>query len=311
MQLTPAQQETLDIVRGDPTRRPTVAPGLRNELQSALDEATADIDIRLVITKNKLNKVHQCEGHYMAIDNFSWRPANARGTIAHKAIELSVGGVKQVHPTALVDMAIRRLCEDPISESLAEYLRKADDAERAELRSAATDLVIGFLEMFPPLQPHWIPHSEASTKAFTGPKKNIDVRGKIDLKLGALTAHKANTVIVDMKTGSPSFTDLDDLRLYALLETLRTGVPPFQWANVYVAAGRTEAEQLSEAILWTTMRRLIDGIVKIARLERATARPVLTPGMGCRFCPERETCSAAASELRDQDDFALLSHVPT
>ena len=292
MQLTPVQQETLDLLRGDANQRPVVDAGLRTALQAELDLATENIEGRLTIDKYRLNKVHQCEGLYSAIDVFEWRPATARGVIAHKAIELSVGGVKRTTPHKLVDMACERICESPENPSLADYLRQIDDGERAELRSEASNLIIGFMEMFPPLQPHWIPHAEATTAAITG-RKRIVCRGKIDLKLGQLDGARSNTVIIDMKTGNPAFSHLDDLRFYGLLETLRTGMPPFQWANVYLSSGKIEIERCSEAILWTSLRRLIDGIHKIARLELDNKEPHLTPGVGCRFCPAQPTCEQA------------------
>jgi hypothetical protein len=292
MTLTPVQQETLDILRGDPAERPSFDRGLKSALQNEFDAAVREIDGRLSIDKHRLSKVHQCEGRYTAVDLFEWRPVSARGTIAHKAIELSIQGVKPLTPHALIDESISRICESPDTQSLAGYLRSVGDGERAEIRSEASNYLIEFLEMFPPMQAHWIPHAEATTAAFSADKR-IVCRGKIDLKLGQLDGGRSNTVIIDIKTGSPSFTDLDDLRFYALLETLRTGVPPFQWANAYVAAGRLEVERCTEATLWASMRRLIDGILKVARLEHARQEPRLTPGLGCRFCPSKPACTEA------------------
>jgi hypothetical protein len=290
MQLTPVQQETLETLRGDPSDRPTFDRSLKTALQAELDLATEGIDGRLTIDKHRLTKVHQCEGRYVAVDLFEWSPAAARGTIAHKAIELSVLGTNPMTPDALIRAVFDRIVSTPDNESLANYLREIGDAERAELRSESMNLLIGFLEMFPPLNPAWNPHTEATTAAITGGKQ-IVIRGKIDLKLGRPSGTQASTVIVDMKTGNPSFSDLDDLRFYALLETLRTGVPPFQWANAYISAGRLEVERVTEAHLWTALRRLIDGIHKVARLELHEHVPLLTPGMGCRFCPARDDCN--------------------
>lgn len=292
MQLTPVQQETLDILRGDPESRPKVDRSLKAALQAELDLATENIHGRLTIDKHRLTKAHQCEGRYMAVDMFEWNPSNARGTIAHKAIELASLGTTPMTPDQLIREVFDRVTTSPDNASLAEYIREIGDAERAELRGEAMNILINFLEMFPPLKPAWNPHTEASTSAITA-NKQIVIRGKIDLKLGVLQGDRANTMIVDTKTGNPSFSDLDDLRFYALLETLRTGVPPFQWANAYVSAGRLEVERYSEAILWTSLRRLIDGIQKIARLELDHKEPVLTPGMGCRFCPAKDDCEAA------------------
>jgi hypothetical protein len=305
--LNPAQTETLNVLRGDPGARPTITPALRTDLQAFIDAELAEVDGPLTISKWMLSNVHDCEGRYLAKDEFSWKPSNARGTVVHKALELSTGGRNSVPPMTLVDHAMRRLCEAPDTQSLAEYLRTIDDGERAELRVAATDLVMKFFEMFPPLRDAWHPNAEASTAAFAGHRRII-FRGKIDLRLGTLHHERASTLILDFKTGNPSFADREDLRFYALLETLRTGVPPFRWANLYLSAGRTEHEDFSEGALHAAARRLVDGTRKIAALH-AGAQPSLSPGPTCTFCPARHDCEAATaiSSTIDPDDMDALA----
>jgi len=295
--LNPAQQDVLAQLRGTPDERPAVRPELRRELQAEIEQGLRHVEGPMTVDKWMLNQVHQCEGRYLAVDDFHWSPSNAKGTIMHKAAELSAGGTKAVTPTKLVELAIERICENPDTRSLAEYIRNIDDGEQAELRVAATDLVIKFREMFPPLQDNWHVNAEATTAAYVGHRRVV-FRGKIDLKLGAMNAERSSTLLIDIKTGNPSFTDMDDLRFYALLETLRTGVPPFRWANVYVSAGRAESEDVSEAVLRTATRRLIDGVIKLDELRDREAR--LTPGNPCRFCPARKVCEE--SVVRDPSE---------
>lgn len=292
--LNPAQAETLRVLRGDPDARPAVRPALRRELQAELEAGLAEVEGPLTVTKWMLSQVHDCEGRLLAKDEFHWRTANARGTVVHKALELSTGGTMDVPPARLVELAMERICESPDSRSLAEYLRAADPGERAELRVAAVDLVVKFLEMFPPLRESWRPNAEASTAAFVG-QRRIVFRGKIDLRLGTPQHDRASTLLIDFKTGNPSFSDREDLRFYALLETLRTGVPPFRWANVYLSAGRTDHEDLTEGALASAARRAIDGTRKIAELR--DGRPAkLSPGASCTFCPAKDSCEAAQDE---------------
>lgn len=295
--LAPAQTDTLDMLRVEPDKRPIVRRELRKELQEVLELELRDIEGPISIDKTPLSQVHQCEGRYLAVDMFEWRPANARGTVAHKAIELSVGGTRRITPTELVNAAMDRICEGPETQSLAGYLRSIDDAERAELRVSATDVVVKFSEMFPPLKDAWIPNAEATTAAFAGFRRVV-FRGKIDLKLGDVRGDRSNTIIIDLKTGNPSFTDLDDLRFYALLETLRTGVPPFKWANAYLSAGRIESEDFDEDRIWAALRRAVDGARKISELQQGR-KPKLTPGAACRFCPARLDCTEAQVQTTD------------
>jgi hypothetical protein len=295
--LNPTQADVLGQLRGNVEDRPSVRPDLKKELQSELELGLRAIEGPLTISKGMLAQVHACEGRYLAVDEFDWSPANAKGTIVHKAIELSVDGTKALPPQALVTKAMDWICESPTSQSLAEYVRRIGEAERAELRNNSTDLVIKFLEMFPPLKPHWHPNAEATTAAYVG-NKRVVFQGKIDLKLGVLQADRSSTLIIDIKTGNPAFTDLDDLRFYALLETLRTGVPPYRWANAYVSAGRADSEDASEAILYTALKRTIEGARKIGELNMGRT-PKLTPGSACKFCPAREDCPESKVESND------------
>lgn len=291
--LNPAQETVLAQLRGDPNDRPKVDPTLRRDIQDQLEQALKAVEGPLTIDKHMLNKVHACEGNYMADDDFEWSPANAKGIIVHKAVELMINGTKQLTPDQLVSKAIDWICESRETQSLADYIRGTSDAERAELRNNASDLVIKFMEMFPPLKGSWHPNAEATTAAFVG-NKRVVFRGKIDLKLGALQADRSSTLLIDMKTGNPTYHDLDDLRFYALLETLRTGVPPYRTANAYLAAGRAEHEDVTEDVLWSAAKRTAEGTIKIAELHYGRT-PVLTPGSACRFCPANTTCPEAQS----------------
>ena len=66
--------------------------------------------------------------------------------------------------------------------------------------------------------------------------ERIVLRGKYDLALGRAQGTEARVLIVDFKTGDRHGSHLDDLRYYALLETIRNGVPPFRVATYYLDA---------------------------------------------------------------------------
>lgn len=276
-------------LRGNPDDRPTFRSDLREDLRAALEEGLRSVVGPLTITKSDINKVMECEGKYVAVEEFDWNVANARGTLAHKAIELHIGGLDR-SPGELVKAAIGRHIAE--GTSLARYLKDLSAEEQAELTVAATDYVIKYREMFPVFHDAWWPNAEASTATIIGKSKRVLLRGKIDLKLGTATGERSNTILIDWKTGHPSFTDFADLRFYALLETLRTGVPPFRLANTYLNAGQISYETVSEETLWTTVDRVIEATLKIAALNE-DEEPKLNPGNACRFCPAMLTCSEA------------------
>ena len=92
--------------------------------------------------------------------------------------------------------------------------------ERAELRSDSLDAFTKFVECFPPLKPKWRPVTESRLRAELCDGRLI-LAGKSDLTLGAADGLRAGKVIIDFKTGGFAPVHLDDLRFYALIETLR------------------------------------------------------------------------------------------
>src|SRR5690606_30617843 len=149
-----------------------------------------------------------------------WSVAAARGKVAHKAIELSINWRREITPWSLVDEALARL--ELGDDDFARWLQGIGEAERAELRGEANDRVVKFLECWPPLRKGWRPATEASVRQDVAGERVV-LRGKVDLTLGAPDGLVAGKVLIDLKTGGTRPAHLDDLRFYALVETLRLG----------------------------------------------------------------------------------------
>ena len=66
-------------------------------------------------------------------------------------------------------------------------------------------------------------------------------------------------MIIDLKSGGASTQHRDDLRFYALLETIRIGVPPRLVASYYLDQGLAHAESVTEGMLDATLARTVDG----------------------------------------------------
>lgn len=285
----------LEVLRGDPSARPEFPSDLRDLLWEELAHEIGEVDEEIFVNKHKLSEILTCEKKFTTESDFAWNPNNARGTISHLAIELSSHNQAPMTPIALVEQAMERACERPDTKSIAEYLREITDAERADLRSQAVDRVVKFVETFPRIPQSWLPHAEATTAAtFDG----VILRGKIDYKIGAPDGLRAGSVIVDFKTGTPWRAHLDDLRFYALLETLRLGVPPFRWVNVYLDSASTQKENASVDVLRATVKRVGEGVRRMAELNMGR-KPEVTPGTGCRFCPALATCEAGRTYIAE------------
>jgi RecB family exonuclease len=278
-----------------------LAPRLRATLEAGLADVAARVDGELVVTKGALAQLHQCERHYMAEleAGFSWSPLAARGTVAHKALELSMGLGDERAPGELVDLAIERLARD--ERSVSEFLNGATPVEQAELRVAATDMVAKFADEFPPLKKEWRPRVESSLAAeLCGGR--ILLRGKVDLALGKAAGTTARVLVVDFKTGRPVPVHVEDLRFYALLETLRVGVPPFRVASWYLDSGTCHVEDVNEDVLEAAARRVVDAVCTLVELRVDKRAPTWRPCPACAYCPARAGCDGAAAwdEMRGE-----------
>lgn len=306
--LNPAQRQVLDEL--GTTDRPIFRSELRAELVQYLEESLGsvltDLPEPIFLSKHHLGLLHGCQARYVAEQNrpFAWSVASARGAVAHKAIELMVTYRQQPTPLDLVERALDRI-EDS-EQSLGDFLRQLDEGERAELAGRANDFVTTFMETFPPLERQWKPVTEYSIRALLCDDQ-LTLRGKADLSLGYIRqGREAGKVLIDLKTGQPFHAHLEDLRFYALLETLKMGVPPRLLVNYYLDAGSPRSELVTEDLLWSAARRLVDGISIVAELAPPNGRePTRTVGANCRWCPINDECEEGSRHLArsEEDDW--------
>ena len=305
MDLTPAQQDVLTLLRDGDGTRPEVGPELRDELRRRLETALGPVAAGLTkpvfMAKAALGRVLACEAHQLAVAAapFEWSITSARGTVAHKAIQLPVGRSDRPPPLRLVDDAIERLADDP-NASIADFLLGLSEAERTELRSDVNNLVAGFLELWPPLQVAWQPQTESPRRAELCGGMVI-LSGRVDLTLGSPRGLQAGRIVVDLKTGAHHAVHTDDLRFYALLDTLRCGVPPFRLVGYYLDAGSLACEDVTEDVLEAAVRRTVDATRKIVELELGLRSAAITPNPACRWCPAKDDCEGAAAWEHAED----------
>ena len=305
--LNPAQQEVIEHLGAPSKDRPSFGTDLKQHLRRALDAAVAHYieeipkDESIFLSKHRLAQIHGCEKKFLAEENedFEWQVATARGTIVHKAIELSVNWRKEIEPSVIVDEAVARFEED--SNSLGYWLRGCSEIERAELRSVSVDTFTKFLECWPTLKPSWRPVAESRVRADLCNDRLI-LAGKVDLTLGAAEGQKAGKVIVDFKTGGFNTTHHEDLGYYALVETLRIGIPPRLVASYYLDQAHFVPEKVTEDLLDSTVRRVAQGVERIVEITYMGKTPELKPGLPCRWCPALDNCDTGKRHLNEVDD---------
>lgn len=307
VELNPAQQEVVALLGASRAERPVFEPALRTELKAAVEEGLAPlleranrIDHTIWVSKHSLGQVMGCERKYLADEEaqFEWSVPLARGSVSHKAIELSVHWRRETEPLRLVDEALGRLTES--DDNLGDWLQGIGEAERAELRAESNDRVVKFLECFPPLKSGWRPVTESRLRYDV--HDQFVFSGKVDLTLGHAEGTRAGKVLIDLKTGGFSPQHLEDLRFYALIETIRLGTPPRRTATYYLDQGSFMPEDVTEAVLMAAAARLIDGTTRIVEVLGAEREPNLVAGPACRWCPVLHDCETGRRHLEVDDE---------
>jgi hypothetical protein len=271
-----------------------LARDLKDSLESELGPLVADRQPEdpLILSKRTIAQLHDCEGLYVAEreTGFQWSAAAAKGTVAHKAVELSVTLRDRPAPLDLVEMAIDRLIEGD-DWGISSWLLDAPAAEVAELRGSASDWVTKFQDSFPTLKRVWRPRLESPLRVELCGRRVL-LRGKVDLALGQAQGCQARVLVVDFKSGRPLPVHAEDLRFYALLETIRVGVPPFRLATFSLESGTWVAEDVDLPLLESALRRTVAAAGKLIELESGRD-PNLRAGASCRWCPAADECPAA------------------
>lgn len=306
----PAQQEVVSLLGAPKGQRPSFDAGLRDDLRDLLEERLEPLvttissdrfdDDILYLSKYMLAQALGCERKFMAelAEPFQWSIPTARGTVAHKAIELSVHWRGEASPLELVDEALARL--QNADKSIADYLQRGDETERAELRAEVGSTITQFLECFPALQAKWRPTTDSPIRAELHDGL-IVLSGKPDLTLGQPEGTVAGKVIIDFKTGKFSPSHREDLRFYALLEALRI-LPPRLLATYYLDQGRSHPEEVTRDLLLAAAERVIDGAHRYVEVTTGARPPGVTPGPACRWCPVQLDCDEGSEYLESAAD---------
>ena len=300
--LTPVQQRTMDALRRtDPPLvfAPEIVADLRHDADAALADLGARLgDTELYVTKHAIAGVLDCEAHHLAPDPFTWTPARARGQVSHKAIQLLLNWRGEPTPADLVDEALARLADEPTK--LGDYVAGLGPGGEADLRGQAVERVTKFLECFPPLDRRWHPMTEASAQfPLEGP---IVLRARVDLIIGRPVERESRKVIIDLKSGRIMPRHREDLRFYALVETLCRDVPPRKLATFSLDSGTAVVEEVTAGHLRSALRRTLDAIERMVELRVEGREPRRTPGVSCRWCPLLDDCEPGQASRSGSTD---------
>jgi hypothetical protein len=249
-------------LRGDLGRRPlvdaTLAGGLRAWLEDGVAETvgpTHDRSRPFIVDKRTLND--------------PWGGPELRGG---RSIPLARGALidvlfRQLVTTGRVDApmedGIAGLRVDGRQGDLLAFIEHLSEADRALLSEEVTHQARVLADRWPTLANGWLPRTqERITIPLAGGA--VVLSGVIDLVVGTPSSGRASTGLIEVKSGRRSPEHRADVHYYALLETLRSGAPPFRVATYYTATGEIDAEEVTEELLIASVQRTIDCLAGIA-----------------------------------------------
>jgi PD-(D/E)XK nuclease superfamily protein len=303
VELTEPQRRTFEQLIGTGPR-PMFPADLGRRLRGRIEDGIRGLDLgdQLWLGKEKLNDHARCEGKFLSAvlgegPPFEHSAKSAAGVLLHRAIEVDVGAREAMDPHEIASRAADRLSER--EERFSEYWRDLDATGQDEQLMEVVRGVTLFQASFPPLRElrrDLMPVSELGVKTELA-KGALVLSGKIDLVLGApdrAEPTRATRLAIDLKTGGAYAEYPEDMRFYALVMTLRFGVPPFRAASFFLDSGEWQAEDVTIGTLERAADRVIAAAASTASLS-AGSEPSLVPGPYCGWCPRAERCPAFAA----------------
>jgi hypothetical protein len=276
---------------------PGVAGGLRDWLEDGLSEVVASLPedgppVR--VTKEAINQVLACEGHLLAARRHPFVVSRqlARGSMVDALFRqwITTGRLDDLWADSLGALSVTGDVDGVVA-----YAQGLGDKERQTLADDLAAHAACITASWPVPAPSWMARTqERLVVPLAGGR--VVLSGVVDLALGAPSAGRASVCIVEVKSGRRRVEHRGDLHLYALLETLRSGAPPFRVATFYSATGELDVEPVGRDVLLGALHRVLAGAQRLCRVA-AGAEPELSPNPLCNWCPDLPGCEPGRSRV--------------
>jgi hypothetical protein len=257
---TASGSEVLSALRGNPNDRPVVdaalAGGLREWLEDGFSTLRLDPEKPLVLDKKTLRRAHSDQGR-TAVQEITH--ALAIGLVMDALFRqlVTVGHIDDPMRDGLESLRI-----DPRRADAVAFIESLEGRERVDFEDEIETQTAITLSRWPRLSPGWLPRTQERI-AIPLAGGGIVLVGIIDLIIGAPSRGRASVEVIDVKSGRPRLDDREDLRYYALLETLRSGAPPFRTATFYTRTGQVDFEDIVDEVLTCTVRSVLSAVEQL------------------------------------------------
>jgi hypothetical protein len=263
--VAPGGADVLASLRGNSSRRPLVDPGLsgglRDWLEDGLSSLPADAPTPLIVNKQTLRDV--LAGRPLRRDAQPITDPMALGAVMDALF-------RQLVTTGHIDEAMRdgidALRVDPRRSEIIDFVHGLNGQGLADFQDELETQTAILLSRWPRLAPGWLPRTQERI-AIPLVGGDVVLVGVIDLIVGAPSGGRASVGLIEVKSGRARIEDRDDLRFYALLETLRSGAAPFRVATFYTRTGQVDAEDVNDELLTSAVQRVLAAIGRMLEAE--------------------------------------------
>jgi hypothetical protein len=259
--------EVLALLRGDTSTRPRFDPGLAGGLRAWLEDAAYDAVVArgehatpLFLGPRQLLGSHdeQQDDSGAATD----RPDLSR--LVHALLRQLVH-TGEIH--------------DPLADALDALRASGDDAAVRQMESLAPAARTALAEtltlharnlqaLVPRFAPGWMPRTDDRV-AIPLAGGRIVLHGMFDLVVGLPQPRTASLCALGLSTGGTWAVARRSLHYLSLLETLRSGVPPFRLALLESASGRYGVEDVREEHLRAIASHIAAWLARTGAAQRS------------------------------------------
>jgi hypothetical protein len=266
----------LDRLRATGRSRPTADPSFADELRSFIEVGIAEVPDRRsptdgdrwFVTPDRLERVLSCRAHR--------RPGE--GAERSFTLPLACG--------ALVGVLFRQVVtvghiEDPVTEALeglslderqvplVAWIEGLARSERAELDMEVARQARGLVDRWPPFDPSWLPRTDEVLRV---PLRDspVELTTRVDLAIGRPAVDIATVALVELATGGLRPGHRHARAFDALVETLRSSVPPFAVITYYSRTGEVDVDPVDHELLAAAARRCVTGTRRLLGTESPT-----------------------------------------
>ena len=281
--VAPTGSRSCSTARSSPSCGPT-PPTWSGELGERLGGET------LAVNKFNVAEVLACETHFLAPSPFAWTPASPAGrSRTRRSSCTSTGAVSRRPPSSSTTRSLGSVTTRP--RSATGWLR----CRRRRGRPAGPGDRPGHLvRRVLPAAASRLASGHRGPGALAG-RRPDPARAKADIVIGRAAGAESRKVLIDLKAGRIYDRHREDLRFYALVETLAREVPPRMVASFSLEAGEAVVDDVSAGMLRTSLRRTLDAIERMVELTVEGRPPRPLPSASCFRCRE-------LAELPDRDE---------